>query len=266
MRSPILIVALALTTACHVPRFGPRVRGPRPPVPGPAFVAPSPTVPGPAFVAPSPGVPGQRYGRRRGGVPSPYGFRYSTSYVPAPHRVYDPGWAYWRHWRPQSAEAESDEPVEVPPYQPPQELHWSLGDPTIGTDPDVIGEWRLDAHRSAQVMKAWLQHLARAYGSDQDIDVSDLEDDFAELDARLSIHAGGTYAFVLHPKENDRAPLEWEGRWTFAEGRLDLGVTEDVDGIPVESEDVYEFNYYRNAQFTGLVVVKHALGLVLVRG
>jgi hypothetical protein len=184
-----------------------------------------------------------------------------------PGAIYAPGrWApyypsFW-YYRPIVKAAKTE--VIVPDYVAPETLRLHFGDPTIGTDEDLLGDWNIDPRRSAAVMKAWLTHVMRAYGSRQDPDVSALEREFRELDARLSLAADHTYVMTLDPKE-EYERIEWRGEWSFVEGVLDIEHTEDVEGIPVESEAVYEFNYYANEAFVGLVVVNHGLGLVMTR-
>ncbi|MCA8975925.1 MAG: hypothetical protein KDC98_14480 [Planctomycetes bacterium] len=186
------------------------------------------------------------------------------AYIPSARVPYYP--YYWRY-RPvvQVSEDRTEQrPIEVPPYTAPRELALRFGDPTVGTDEDVRGDWVIDPVRSAAVMKAWLGHLLRSYGSSDEPDLTELENDFREIDARLSIAADGSYSLSLQDKERAER-IAWDGGWKFAAGVLDLQHATDVDGIPVESEAIYEFNYYRNSKFTGLVVVNHGLGLVLTR-
>jgi hypothetical protein len=181
------------------------------------------------------------------------------AYVPGPGLPYRPySWFYG----PIVAAPGVD--VSVPAYRTPKKLRLRFGDPTLGTAEDVMGHWVVDPERSAAVLKAWLTHVMRAHGSKQDLDASKLEDEFEELDAKLALAADETYILTLQSKDGDE-PMEWRGNWTFEEGVLDLKGTEDVDGVPVETDPVYEFNYYNNKKFVGLVVVNHELGLVMAR-
>ena len=263
----LTLIVLTLTSACHMPGF-PGRRGPR--VPGPSLPTPGRFVPGPSLGAPPVGVPSPasvpgRIGRRRYGSPF---YRPRPVHVPA--SSYRPGgyvpyYPYWSVYRPIVETQETQAEVEVPSYQAPKSLKISFGEPTVGVDADVIGRWTLDARRSAAVLEAWLTHLVRAHGSNEEVEIDELEEKFEQLDARLRVHADGSYELNLEPQDDDGDRLDWDGRWSFAEGVLDLSYAEDVDGIPMESENVYEFNYYANDKFTGLVVVNHGLGLVFVR-
>lgn len=229
------LLALLMSSGCRVPFFG-RHFGRR-------------SVPSPVHV-PGPGAglrpPGMGHLPRPGHAPSPGHFR-----------------APWVIATPAPVVVAGSPTVNIN-YVPSGSLMLSLGDPTIGTDSDIIGGWALDADRSAAILGAYTRHLYQAYGSDKEPDMSKIRENLEKGNASLTLTADHHY--TLHYDANGDNPTEYQGKWKFNEGVLDLELYQDVDGIPVKAAGFYSFNYYSNDKFTGLVVVNHSFGLAFKRG
>jgi hypothetical protein len=181
---------------------------------------------------------------------------------PVPHV---PHWPHFPTWHYTGIPNGSTAHIDAPAYTAPRSLTLRFGEPTIGTDEEICGTWAIDPRRSAAIMKAWLTHIGRAYGSHTNPDVSELEQEFRKLDARLTIRADRTYSLALQATDRS-ARMDTHGNWHFADGVLRLSYSDDIDGIPVEGDAFHDFSYYRNAKFTGFVAANHGLGLVFSRG
>jgi len=149
-------------------------------------------------------------------------------------------------------------------YVPDASLMLQFGAPTHGTDTDVVGAWKIDARRSAAIWRAFFTHLYRAQGVHQIPDMSKMEQQLAASGMRLELLADRSYRFTARSNDG-RVETPLMGRWTFLDGVLSLGGLADVEGIPVQSAPGFQFSYYRNEKFNGLVITNHVFGLVLER-